>query len=161
MALAILVILLAIGIGVAVGMKQVKASNQLMDEGRVVRRTNNWLKSAEEFTLTGGDFARVVQGVQAADLSGTGLNATKSDAEQAVGFKSSTWSAILSKEDDAGDKNVYDFHFVAWHEHNGVPQDALAMNVLLTAVEKLFLAIDPNTQVRTTPIKVKTKTDFF
>ena len=38
-----------------------------------------------------------------------------------------------------------------------MPQDGLNMNKLTTAVEKIFLSLDPNTQVRTVPLEFKTK----
>ena len=39
--------------------------------------------------------------------------------------------------------------------------EQLQMNMLLTAVEKLFLSIDGSTQVRTQPLELKTKHTFF
>lgn len=35
------------------------------------------------------------------------------------------------------------------------------MNILITAIEKMFLSIDPGAQVQNIPIKVKTNPSFF
>ncbi len=43
----------------------------------------------------------------------------------------------------------------------GTPQNLTGMNMLLTAIEKAILSVDPNTQVRTEEMKVKTKPGMF
>jgi hypothetical protein len=139
----------------------VKRTNALTESGRIVKRGGNWYENAEQFTLSGADFERVVKGIQASDLSGTGVSVSKNDQKQALWFTTSTWRSVLRKLENAGDKDVYEFSMLHWKEHNGVVQTGVEMNILLTAVEKVFVSIDPATQVTTRPISVKTKTDFF
>lgn len=40
-------------------------------------------------------------------------------------------------------------------------QEHIPMNILITAIEKMFLSIDPAAQVKNVPIQVKTKPNFF
>ena len=78
-------ILLSVGlvaIAVFFGLRQGKVNQQLMDEGRIVQRKYVITEQAEEFTLRGADFARVLQGIQNADLRGSGVSVQKNDANQ-------------------------------------------------------------------------------
>lgn len=138
-----------------------KKNDKLIAGHRIVARPYDWYKNGELFTLTGADFARVAQGVTGADLSGTGASASKSDEKQVIGFKSGTWQAELYKKENDGDKDVYYFHFVKWDSRNGTPYGLSGMNILQTAVEKVFLAIDPGTQVKAVPIHIKSRPSFF
>lgn len=157
-AFIIIAVIAVFGIALYYNMKKNK---ELTDSGRIVKRSGLWYENAEQFTLSGADFDRVVKGIQASDLSGTGVSVSKSDEKKALWFASSTWRAVLHKMENAGDKDVYEFSMLHWKEHNGVVQTGVEMNLLLTAIEKVFVAIDPGTQVTTRPIHVKTKTDFI
>ena len=70
---AILLSVGAVAIGLFFGLRQGKVNNQLLDEGRIVKRKYVITEQAEEFTLRGADFARVLQGIQDADLRGSGV----------------------------------------------------------------------------------------
>ena len=85
-------ILLSVGlvaIAVFFGLRQGKVNQQLMDEGRIVQRKYVITEQAEEFTLRGADFARVLQGIQNADLRGSGVSVQKNDANQVFFFTGS------------------------------------------------------------------------
>ena len=60
-----------------------------------------------------------------------------------------------------GEKDSYYFHFTNWDTRNGVNPQSEQMNTLLTTIEKVFLKIDPQTQVSTEDIKVKHRPKFF
>ena len=65
-------------------------------------------------------------------------------------------------QNDADGKNIWYFSFMNWKEDRyGLPEDVTEMNILVTGIEKIFLSIDPNTEVKNTPIQTKTKTKFF
>lgn len=82
--LAILLSVGAVTIGIVLGLRQGKVNRQLMDEGRIVQRKYVITEQAEEFTLRGADFARVLQGIQNADLRGSGVSVQKNDANQVL-----------------------------------------------------------------------------
>jgi len=159
--LAIIVIVAAIVIGVAIGLKQRQANNKLLEEGRMIKRDISFVETAEVFTLSGADFERVVNAIWQADFSGAGVSIEKDSAKQAVMFKAKGWAAQLYRMEDDNGKYSYCFTFTAWQTYRGIPQDHAQMNQLLTAVEKAFLSIDPNTQVQASKIKTKTKTSFL
>lgn len=159
--LAILISVGAVAIGLFFGLRQGKVNRQLMDEGRIVQRKYVITEQAEEFTLRGADFARVLQGIQNADLRGSGVSVQKNDANQVLFFNGSNWKAEMYRKNDIGDQNVWYFHFTNWKTYRGMAQEHIPMNILITAIEKMFLSIDPAAQVKNVPIKVKTKPSFF
>ena len=155
----ILGFLVIIGIAVAVG---VSRNKKLVSEGKIIKRNISFIKSAETFTLTGGDFTNVVAALKAMDISGIGVGWESKGETQTVIFRSKHgWDAQLSALASDDEKYRYSFQFTRWQTSNGVPQRADTMNMLLTAIEKAFLSLDPNTQVTTAPIKVKTKSSFI
>lgn len=140
---------------------QVKKNNQLLKDGKITKRKYVLPEQAEEFTLRGADFARVLKGIQDADLSGSGVSVQKNDANQAFFFNGSNWKAEMYRKNDIGDQNVWYFHFTNWKTRKGMVENVIPMNILITAMEKMFLSIDPGTQVQNIPIKVKTNPSFF
>ncbi len=158
---AILLAVGAIAVGLALGLRQGKVNHQLMDEGRIIQRKYVITEQAEEFTLRGADFARVLQGIRNADLRGSGVSVQKNDANQVFFFTGGSWKAEMYRKNDIGDQNVWYFHFTNWKTYRGMVQEHIPMNILITAIEKMFLSIDPAAQVKNVPIKVKTKTSFF
>lgn len=139
----------------------VKRQKKLTSEGRILPRPGNWYLNAETFTLSGADFGRVTAGIQTADLAGAGVSVKKSDEKKALWFVGGTWQSVLHQKEDADGKNVYDYFLQHWKEHNGATQNVVEMNMVLTAVEKTLLAIDPAAQVTTRPLDVKTRTSLF
>lgn len=158
---AILLIVGAVAIGLTLGLRQGKVNHQLMDEGRIVQRKYVITEQAEEFTLRGADFARVLRGIQDADLRGSGVSIQKNDANQVIFFTGSNWKAEMYRKNDIDNQNVWYFHFTNWKTYRGMVQEHIPMNILITAMEKMFLSIDPAAQVKNIPIQVKTKPSFF
>ena len=58
-------------------------------------------------------------------------------------------------------RNAYCFEYTHWQTHNGIPYEYNAMNTVLTTVERTFLELDPNTQVSSKKIEIKTRPKFF
>ena len=158
---AILISVGAVAIGLFFGLRHGKVNHQLLDEGRIVQRKYVITEQAEEFTLRGADFARVMQGIQNADLRGSGVSVQKNDANQVFFFNGSNWKAEMYRKNGIGDQNVWYFHFTNWKTYRGMVQEHIPMNILITAIEKMFLSIDPAAQVKNVPIQVKTKPNFF
>ncbi|MDY2872444.1 MAG: hypothetical protein SOT57_07910 [Eubacteriales bacterium] len=134
-----------------------KSQKQLLADGKIICRRIDFMESAEEFTLSAVDPAQVTEAVKAIDYAEMRTKMQGSNEQQLFKFTGSTWSAQLHKLRDNGTQVVYRFEFTSWKTRNGMPCDALSMNKLTTAVEKIFLSLDPNTQVRTVPLEFKTK----
>ena len=134
-----------------------KSHNKMVADGKIISRRTNFMESAEEFTLSAVDPAQVTEAVKAIDYAEMRTKMQGSSEQQLFKFTGSTWSAQLHKLSDNDTQVVYRFEFTNWKTHNGMPQDGLNMNKLTTAVEKIFLSLDPNTQVRTVPLEFKTK----
>jgi len=158
---AVVVIILAVGIGLAVGLKQRSAGNQFMEAGRMIKRDISFVETAEVFTLSETDFKNIVDMIKKADLSDTGVSAESNSEKQIVLFKAKGWAAQLHRLVEEREKCAYCFTFTAWQTYRGMPQNHVQMNLLLTAIEKVFLSIDPNTQVQASRTKTKSKSSFF
>ena len=130
-----------------------KSHNKMVADGKIISRRTNFMESAEEFTLSAVYPAQVTEAVKAIDYAEMRTKMQGSNEQQLFKFTGSTWSAQLHKLRDNGTQVVYRFEFTNWKTHNGMPQDGLNMNKLTTAVEKIFLSLDPNTQVRTVPLE--------
>ena len=58
-------------------------------------------------------------------------------------------------------KDCYGFQFLEWTERQGMIQYEAHMNTVLTAIERAFLQLDPQTEVSTEYVNTKTKPKFF
>lgn len=134
-----------------------KSQKQMVADGKIISRRTNFMESAEEFTLSAVDPARVTEAVKAIDYAEMRTKMQGSNEQQLFKFTGSNWTARLHRLSNDDAQTVYRFEFTSWKTHNGMPRDALNMNKLTTAVEKIFLSLDPNTQVRTVPLEFKTK----
>ena len=83
---------------------------------------------------------------------------TKGNTTQAT-FTGSSYSARLYRVDfdEPSGVAIYRFEFTAWKTNSATYVEAISMNRLMTAVEKAFLALDPNTAVTSYDIDFKTK----
>jgi len=148
-----------IAIAVMVGQQRGK---KLMAEGKIIKRDISFIESTETFTLAGVEFAKLTSALQRMDTGDTGVSWKSKDAAQAIIFQSSHgWNAQLSTLENSNDKNRYCFQFTSWQTRKGIPWRVDTMNMLLTAIEKMFLSLDPNTQVETARVKTKTKSSFL
>lgn len=139
-----------------------KKQQKLLSEGKIVKRAGGFYGMAEEFTLRHVAPEEVRQGVEAFSLSSMGVKAAYSQNPLDISFAAS-WTARLKETSSEEESSVYTFEFTSWScsGKTSIPKGVTDMNQLLTAVEKLFLQLDPETKVRTYPIKTKTKHSFF
>ena len=156
-----IIFVIILGIGIPLGLRQRRAQNQLISEGRMIKRDVFFMRYAEIFTLSGGDFERVLTAINSINFAGTGAKVESYRDRQTILFKAYDWSAQLYRTASSGDKDVYQFSFTNWRTYRGAPQNDVQMNLLLTGVEKSFLWLDPYTQVENIQIKTKTKSGFF
>lgn len=158
----IVVIIIAIfAIAVPIGLKARNEQNQLIAQGRMLKRDAYFMECTETFTLSGGEYNRVLEAIKAANLSGTGVSVSSNASQQSFAFQASGWAAQMYRAKDDGDQFVYCFGFTKWKTRKGIPLDYVPMNLLLTAVEKAFLSIDPQTKVQSSKAKLKTRPSFF
>ena len=145
----------AIGIGIRMGTKTAREQNQLIAEGKILRRQYDFAESAELFALSPADPREVAEAVQAFDYEDMRVR-MQPDGENGFHFAGPGWTARLYRLLGPAQEAVYRFEFLKWKTRNGLLSDYVNMNKLLTAMEKMFLAMDPQTQVST--VKLETKT---
>jgi hypothetical protein len=158
--IVVVVIVVAVVIGVAVGMKQRNINNQLLSEGRMIKRDIDFMEKNYFYTSRIATYKQIYEKLDSSDLSGTGVSWSGKIGD--IIFKSSLgWSARLAEVESDDENHKYLFHFTNWETYRGLPQNTTSMNVLLTAVEKCILSVDPTTKVTTTEMKLKTKSHFL
>ncbi|MBR6407442.1 MAG: hypothetical protein IKS19_02450 [Clostridia bacterium] len=157
--IAILIAAAAIGIGIAVGVSQAKKNNQLISEGKMIKRTYRYAEKGEEFTSKIGSFKALADTIATMPMP---CKAEGNTSTQVI-FTAKTFAARLYKVqfDQPSGIGVFRFEFTRWKEYRGMYEEANAMNVLLTSVEKAFLQLDPNTGVKNYDIDFKTKHSVF
>ena len=155
----ILIAVVAIGIGAALGMKQAKQNKQLISEGKMIRRDLRFAEKSEEFTSRVGSYKAL------ADKISSMYSPCKieGNASTQVVFTGSTYAARLYKVkfDEPSGIGIFRFEFTHWKSSGGVYENVNAMNVLMTSVEKCFLELDPNTGVSFYDLDFKTKHKVF
>lgn len=162
MGVGILIIVVALAIGVALGLSQHKKNMALMEDGRLIKRDVSFVETAEIFTLQNADFSQVIAALKETNFEGTGVSIKGSAQEGAVNFQAgNSWAArLVAVKSDPGIYS-YMFTFIKWQTYRGMPQDFTAMNMTLTALEKMFLKLDPNTKVESRKNKTKTTPKFL
>lgn len=138
----------------------------LRDQGKIVKRDMEFKNQSEHFFLQDAPFEKVAKLIEGMDLVDAKVKKrTVHPEERYIAFASSgeaagTWNAVLELIDHTAEEYHYDFHFTRYGTYKrGAP--LLTMNVLLTAIEKMFLSIDPQTKVTTKNLTVKSKRNIF
>ena len=150
----ILIFAIIFAIAIPLGIKQGKATKKLYEEGKIIQRDSRFAEKGEEFTSRIGSMenlkAELQKMVLPCDTKGTTSQAT---------FTGDKFTARLYKVDYDGPSGiaVYRFEFTSWKTHNGMYVESVGMNMLMTAVEKVFLALDPGTAVKLYGLDFKTK----
>ena len=157
--IAIVVIVIAVAIGVAIGVKRGKELKALQDDGKIVRRDMHYAERGQEFTAKIGSYGALKE---ALEKQGIPCNAEGNTATQ-IAFSGTNFKARLYKVDfdQPSGVGVYRFEFTHWETGRYTYANETGMNMLLTAVEKAFLSLDPNTGVSSYDMKFKTKYKMF
>ena len=134
---------------------------KLVDSGKVINRERNFVEKAEDFVLTLDDPGEVARQLQELSYAEMKVSMRIGEGGHSFQFTSVTWSARLYRKNDEDEKKVYSFQYLNWKTHDGGVMYEDHMNMLLTAIEKMFLSIDPHTQVRTRMLETKTSHKFF
>lgn len=137
---------------------QAKSTNKLVEQGRIIRRERNFMEQAEIFTLKSVSTDQIVAGLKDVNAkTKVGVNGNMEQGYTFDGGSYSRWRARLRCTEKNESQSIFRFVFTEWETHNDRPKDDTSMNILLTAVEKMFLQLDPQTQVRTEPVEIQSK----
>ena len=135
-----------------------KNNAKLASEGKIVARKDVFYEKIQEYTLAVDDAELVTKALRTVPYEELRITAKGNTVEQVFTFEAATYEAGLYRKSHGDGKSVYCFNFTQWKTMRyGTPQSLTGMNMLLTAIEKAMLSVDPNTQVRTEEMKVKTK----
>jgi len=132
----------------------------LMAEGRIINRDSEFMKNAQTFSLSKVSMDEIITAMKNKGLPFDGLEWKTGDG--VMTFKGSDWDAQMVKLESGDNRDKWKFSFLSWNEMKyGGATSFTAMNVLLTAVEKAFISLDPSTKVQTERIKVNTNNKFL
>jgi hypothetical protein len=137
-----------------------KQADEMLASGKIINRDPSFRENIEIFTLSKTSTESLIAAMKNEGLPFAGLEwKTGTDA---MGFSYSDWTAQLVKLDGNDVFDKYEFRFLQWQEGRGGGSITITqMNQLLTAIEKAFISLDPNTKVQIERAKITTKTKFF
>lgn len=144
---------------VVVGYFAYQQNRKLMDDGVIVKRDIGFIKQKHLFTTNAEfmDFYNVFR--ENIARAGVQYNGKTSGL---LHFKGNTWEGEFYKvKTNPGEMNRYAMTYTKWRTHKGIPYDAQTMNAVLTAIEKAFLTVDPETQVTRIKQQVTHKPTFL
>ena len=161
MFMKILLVLVVIGFAVLLYFA-LKQQGEMIADGVIMKRKSDFPHYAEEFTLRTPDPQTVTEKVKAFDYTKTRTEMKGSTSNQVYKFAGTPdWTAQLYKKSEENGMSVYRFEFTHWKTSNGQPKGDLYMNMLETYLEKMFVELDENTEVRTEKLSVKSKHKIF
>ena len=159
-----IIVILGIIFWVCFFIYQKQRDDQLIEEGKMQKRSLMFWKKIEYFTAA-PDYEAVKKAAHEMDLSGTNASIMEDEELEQKGiilFRSkSKWNAAIMYKGEKEGKHLYRFSFTTWESENGFPNDQNSMNIMMTDVEKMFVDLDPETTVETEEMKVKSKAKLF
>lgn len=159
--MAWIIFLIIIAVVVIITVANINKKKQLQAEGKTIYRDVGFWNNKELFT-TAATYDQVKTSVKNNSFDGCSVSIQYDvNGKQSIVFRSSTWNAELNCLETQGDKNLFWFCFTTWDARHGYPYGENSMNILMTTIEKIFLALDPSTTVENRKMEVKTKTKFF
>ena len=132
---------------------------RLIGQGKIIQRAKDFVEYAEIFTTRPIANEEYVAALKALDLKKTGTSLEGNT--KAVKFTGIYFSASIRCVEQTDTNSVYRFEFDSWKTKYGRPSFENEMNMLLTTVEKMFVQLDPNTQVSTVKNEITTKRSIF
>ncbi len=154
-------IILLIIIIIAAGYYGYKKGSYLGKSGKLVMRDNRFYEDAE-LLFTKTPYNDLRDALMDADYTGSGVAAPRPYGEQPIlVFQSKNgFVAALAYMGEENAEHKYEFSFLKWTSgKHGV--SFIEMNVLMTVIEKVFLALDPDTEAQIEPRNIKTTTKLF
>ena len=123
------------------------------DRRREVDRARQWVEeNTEDFTIVSQFNPMVAPAVRSIPFGSFRARLVEDDGVTFVIARPKDWKAVLTRTLQDHRTCTYNFRFIQWEDK----ADKVHMNVLLTAVEKLSLSLDPNVKVHVRKMNVKT-----
>lgn len=153
----IIIVVAFLILGIVIAAKSAH-TDELIREGKAIKRETEFYKNEEFFT------AAIPANTAIEKISQVNVNGVKASAGRlrsghigvGFGFKG-YWTATFAYLGAKDEKALYRFAFTGWKTRNGGVYGYSEMNMLITAVEKALVAIDPDAVVETHRMKVKSK----
>ena len=150
-------IIVSILILVVVGVIGEKRQRRLKEEGKIIERAGRFYENATWF-FTSASWESILDAVQKRDFSDAGVTHPYSGGTKAVVFNSRhSWSAQLKHIGERDGRSVYSYSLTNWKTNNGGAWRGDTMNMMQTAIEKVFLSLDPSVTVETHKMQLKTR----
>ena len=123
---------------------------KLVGEGQITDRNTDFAEYVYEFTSKIGSVRTLTDAIHSLDYNKIGADMEGDIYQQRFQFGNSKFRAILicTAYDEPSGIAVYRFQFTQFRTNGSIPSDSLTMNKLLTQIEKVFLSLDPNTDVK-------------
>ena len=124
-------------------------------EGSTVSRSRDFVAYSETFTLRHISDEEFRDAIEAASPNKDTGASMRGNASRVV-FEG-PFRAELVRTEQSDEKTVYTFRFTNWSSRYGVATREEDMNLLLTAIERMFVSLDPETKVTSKKEDVTTK----
>ena len=137
-----------------------RGKKKLAGKGMIIQRDKKFMENAEIFTLKPISGNQLTEGLRKVNSeTKVGIEGSVSRGYRLDGGSWSKWTARLTCQQMDQTQSVFRFTFTEWKTDGGNAEDDISMNIVLTAVEKMFLEMDPNTRVQTVPVEYHTSHD--
>lgn len=141
-----------------------KVRNKLLDEGKIIPRESKFWDKSETFTVTGVNLEEIFNKLPKDDIKKlVGASELQNENNRIVFVHNGadeSYTASLRLLSSENDTNTYKF-LINQYKYKGGKPNEVSLNALYTAVEKTFLAINPDIKVITEYVDRKTKRDLF
>lgn len=142
-----------------------KHRDKLLQEGKMIIREPGFYEKAEIFTIYGVPLNKIWDYLDIETIKSNGVYAIFVPDKGRLEFNYSgyneKWFATLQWTDSQNNINVYNLTVHSFKTEGSRKPTDFPLNVMYTAVEKAFLANDPNTKVTAQYVERKTKRSFF
>lgn len=140
-----------------------RREKKLRSDGKMIHRKRGFVEEAEEFTLSLNNPAAVAEKLRKLSYQEMKVTMSSDRDNQSFHFSCSrcSWNARLFIKENTEGRITYCFEFLNWQQKGSTVVGDLCMNLLLTAIEKMFLELDPQTEVQTHLLETKTKHSFL
>jgi len=144
-----------------------KKKTELVTKGLIIDRGNGFYKQAHVFATRVGDFAAIAGNIDRNVLAGQKISFEPFISQGQVLFQNQiSFGSFRARLKTLGLHNGlyhYQFQVEEWRDvqHGTTRQDIFGANVLLTAIEKAFLRLDPETNADSIAAAYKTRPGLF
>lgn len=145
----------------------VSKKNKLKAENKIINRDTNFFKREHFFETSISSLREIGDAIDKGVLRSETISFEPDYAHEIIIFHNNvsfgTFGAALRTKETKDGLYRYSFRMDAWRERNKEisRQDFFNANVLLTAIEKAFLKLDPQTQVSDRVFEITTKHELF